>query len=276
LKEARRRGGDRISENVRSNPSRTPRAKWMAQCLQTIHREMRHEENRKRRVEMQRLDDEKVKEAVDNKNVGSSLAGMRGLMVTFLALAFVKSPTEAPRRVVGNQRQSMWKESVDSARQKTLAVVYSLVRLLQQRWRGVLARRRARVEVLRRRIERMAVVEEEQAQRGDRRPSEEGWPTVGQERVSSAFFESIIDLPLTRKGEEELSLSRVMDSTPPAVTRLFLYDYVVGWEKMKGRQGSAKRREQRIGDAHGSWRSPKGAFGGDEGVYDAASDVRGK
>ncbi|KAF4756031.1 hypothetical protein FOZ62_025606 [Perkinsus olseni] len=210
LKEARRRGGDRISENVRSNPTRTPRAKWMAQCLQTIHREMRHEQNRKRRVEMQRLDDEKAREAVDNKN------------------AVVKSPTETPRRVADDQRRSKWEESVDSARQKTLAVVYCLVvlakmrevlkekrmkdtseverseaalriqrwvrtcrvgstlrvdcggaaevvggnarkiksarivGLLQKRWRGVLARRRARVEVLRRRIERMAVFEEEQ------------------------------------------------------------------------------------------------------------------
>ncbi|KAF4739874.1 hypothetical protein FOZ63_028152, partial [Perkinsus olseni] len=115
LKEARRRGGDRISENVRSNPTRTPRAKWMAQCLQTIHREMRHEQNRKRRVEMQRLDDEKAREAVDNKN------------------AVVKSPTETPRRVADDQRRSKWEESVDSARQKTLAVVYCLVVLAKMR-----------------------------------------------------------------------------------------------------------------------------------------------
>ncbi|KAF4713683.1 hypothetical protein FOZ63_015312, partial [Perkinsus olseni] len=379
LKEARRRGGDRISENVRSNPTRTPRARWMAQCLQTIYREMRHEENRKRRLEMERLGDEKAKEAVDNKN------------------AVIKSPTEKPRRVADDRRRSKWEESVDSARQKTLAVVYSLVvlanmrellkekrmkntseverseaasriqryyrrwirtcrvgstlrvdcggaaevvggnarkiknarivrsflmknlgrggathrrkytgvirlflarvGLLQKRWRGVLARRRARVEVLRRRIERMAVVEEEKAQRGDRRRSEEGWPTVGQERVSSAFFESIIDLPLTRKGEEEWSVAHVMDSTPLAVTHSFLYDYVVAWEKMKGRQSLKKRREERWRNGHGSWMSSsddggvaspalcgfegtsigrEGPLGRGEMVYDAASDVRGK
>ncbi|KAF4754175.1 hypothetical protein FOZ62_004598, partial [Perkinsus olseni] len=108
-------GRGQNQRECRSNPSRTPRARWMAQCLQTIQREMRHEENRKRRLEVQRLGDQKAKEAVDNKHV------------------VVKSPTEKPRRVADDQRRCKWEESVDSARQKTLAVVYSLVVLAKMR-----------------------------------------------------------------------------------------------------------------------------------------------
>ncbi|KAF4730895.1 hypothetical protein FOZ62_010826, partial [Perkinsus olseni] len=83
-----------------------------------------HEENRKRRVEMQRLGDEKTKEAVDNKNVGSILKTL-ALVYSLVGLARMrelltekrmKDTSEAERSEAASRIQRYYRRWIRTCR----------------------------------------------------------------------------------------------------------------------------------------------------------------
>ncbi|KAF4668540.1 hypothetical protein FOL47_002959 [Perkinsus chesapeaki] len=130
---------------------------------------------------------------------------------------------------------------------KAIRMYLSKIKLVQRRWRATLQTRKARVEILRWRVERMAAKGTENQEKSLQIAPQ------GRRRVSSSMFESVIDIPVVRRtirvdvmegAHPSRSIKEIIESSPLLITRYVLYKYVVALQKMeiKDARSSMRRR----------------------------------